>query len=97
MRMSKVTVEANPGNAVYLDTYGYILFKLGKTRAARKYVEKALVANNFKDADILEHYADIVFILGEKTEALKFWNLAIQRGSKALNIEKRIMELEQRR
>jgi tetratricopeptide (TPR) repeat protein len=40
--MSRKTVEAEPNNATYLDTYAWILFKKGRYSEAKAYIDRAL-------------------------------------------------------
>ncbi|MBR1516844.1 MAG: tetratricopeptide repeat protein [Bacteroidales bacterium] len=42
LQMSAKTIEAEPGNATYLDTYAWILHKLGRDKEALPYMEKAI-------------------------------------------------------
>lgn len=41
-RMSKKTIEAEPNNATFLDTYAWILHKLGRDKEALSYMEHAM-------------------------------------------------------
>lgn len=43
-RMSRRTIEEEPDNATYLDTYAWILFKKGDYEGARMYIDRALSA-----------------------------------------------------
>ena len=45
-----------------------------------------------KDADILEHYGDVLFQIGKKEEALLFWKKAIKAGSTSALIKEKIDE-----
>ena len=53
---------------------------------------KALVKSGEKDADILEHYGDVLFQIGKKEEALLFWEKAIKAGSTSALIKEKIDE-----
>ena len=41
-KMSRLTIQLEPENPTYLDTYAWILFKSGKLNEAKKYIEKAI-------------------------------------------------------
>ena len=41
--MSKITVEKDPDNATYLDTYGWILYLQGKPQQAKPYFKHAML------------------------------------------------------
>ncbi len=40
--MSKRSHEISPGHATYMDTYAWVLFKLGRYPEARAWIEKAV-------------------------------------------------------
>ncbi|MCI0596771.1 MAG: tetratricopeptide repeat protein [candidate division Zixibacteria bacterium] len=67
-KMIEKALEAEPDNGAYLDSYGWVLFRLGKLKEAEKYVKKALEKNE-KDAIIVEHLGDVYWAQGKKEEA----------------------------
>ncbi|MGV8963330.1 MAG: tetratricopeptide repeat protein [Candidatus Saccharimonadaceae bacterium] len=87
-RMSGITVKAEPTNATFLDTYGWILFKQGAYTMSKIYIENAVKYSEDKpSAEVLEHYGDILFKTDEPEKALEQWKKAKEIGSdsKALN------------
>lgn len=74
--MSKKTIEKEPDNASYLDTYGWILFKLKDYKNAAVYIEKAVKIS--KNETLLDHLGDVYEAQGEIIKALKAWNEALQ-------------------
>jgi len=79
--MSKITVEKDPDNATYLDTYGWILFLQGKPQQAKPYFKHAMLYGGRDSAVILEHYAKVLDALGEKDLAKSFYMLAEKKKS----------------
>ena len=77
VEMSGFTIDIEPKNATYLDTYAWILYKMGKSKQARKYLEKALKNNGGDDAEILDHYGDILFELGKYQDSVENWRKAV--------------------
>ena len=75
-RMSRITVEKEPDNATYLDTYGWILFLRGKAKEAKPYFKHAMIYGGKESAVILMHYAIVLDKLGEKDLAAYYRNLA---------------------
>ena len=61
-------VDLNPDNAAFLDTIGWIYFKLGQFKKAEKNLEKSLSINNDNPV-ILEHLGDIYLKLNKLQEA----------------------------
>ena len=88
--MAERLVKANPQEATYLDTYAWVLYKLKDYTGARKYLEEAIALK--KDADILEHYGDVLYQLGEKEAALQQWQKAKQTGKASDLIDKKIKD-----
>lgn len=71
--MSKRTVDLEPENSTYLDTYAWILHKLGKNEEAKTVLKQAMVFGGNENADIIDHYAEVLFALGEKDLAFMYW------------------------
>ena len=88
MQMSKVAIKADPENSAYLDTMGWIYFKMGHYDEAKDFVEKALKTGGDKP-DLLEHLGDIEFKMGNKDKAKSIWE-------KALKMDKNNNELKEK-
>ena len=80
---------AEPGNAAIIDSYGWVLFRLGKPREALGHLRHAFALQ--KDADIASHLGQVLWVLGEREEARKYFdearridpeNRALQRALK---------------
>lgn len=80
--MSRKTIEAEPDNAVYIDTYAYILFRQGKYDEAIGYMEKALAKCEEEGEGLsyeyYEHYGDMLFKAGQRAKALEQWKKALR-------------------
>ncbi len=75
-KYSRHAIELAPNQAAYLDTYGWILFKMGNTKKAFKYIEKSLKIDN-ENAEVLEHMGDILMKMKKRTEAKEFYQKAL--------------------
>jgi len=80
LKMSLEAVAADPENASYLDTAGWVYFRLAKYDDARHYIEKAIAAGG-ASATVYEHMGDIQFKLGQKEKAEQFWKQALQMNT----------------
>lgn len=89
--MSSLLIDKYPGNASYLDTHGWVLYKKGDFKEARKIFEKAVKLNE-TDGIIFEHYGDVLFKLGRKEDALEQWQRAKNVGSASDLIDKKIAD-----
>jgi tetratricopeptide (TPR) repeat protein len=81
LEMSKQAITAEPANAAYLDTYGWILFRLESYNDAAVYVEKS-IATGRASAVVHEHLGDVYLKLGRKEQALELWKKALDMDSK---------------
>ena len=77
-KISESTVKADAINPYYLDTYAYILFLQGKYTLAKFYIEQALNYDKENNAEVLEHYGDILNAMGNNESALKYWKQALE-------------------
>lgn len=84
-RMSAKTVESEPTNPVYLDTYAWIFYKQGNYSLAKFYIERAIdnMPNDavLKDPEIWEHYGYILHKTGNEEKAREAWQKALLYGS----------------
>ncbi len=80
LKMSARTVELEPDNATYLDTYGWLLYLLKRPKEAKPYFKHAMLYGGKDSATVLEHYSKVLEALGEKDLAFYYKNLAEQKN-----------------
>ena len=90
--MSAKSVKLDAANPANMDTYGWVLYKLGRYEEAAQWVEKAVAATPSPDADLLEHLGDIYFKLGNTDKALLNWQNALKVGKGSEFLEKKVKE-----
>ena len=78
--MSKRTIEAEPDNPTYLDTFGWILYLQGKALEAKPFFKHAMLYGGKESAVVMDHYAEVLYALKEYDLALVYWNLALQKN-----------------
>ena len=88
--MSYKTVKAEPDNATFLDTYAWILFEKGNYAEARIYIDNAMKSDQEKSDVIVEHCGDIYYMTGDVDGALKYWQQALDMGSKSKTLKEKI-------
>lgn len=66
--------EANPA---FLDSMGWVQFRLGNLVEARRYLQQALRSDP-DDPEKLEHLGDVVAALGEAALAKQYWSRAME-------------------
>ena len=84
--------SALPKNTSIADTYALVLFKLGKYDLALTWIQKVLPNNEASNPVYLEHYGDILFLKGDKEEAVLQWQKAKQAGNDSEKLNKKINE-----
>lgn len=65
LKMSLKTVENEPDNPTYLDTYGWLLHLCGKDKEAKPYFKHALLYGGNENSEVLHHYSEVLKALGE--------------------------------
>lgn len=75
-KYSRRAIDLAPDQAAYLDTYGWILFKMDKVKEAYKYIKKSLEIDN-ENTEILKHMGDILVKMNKPTEAKEFYQKAL--------------------
>jgi tetratricopeptide (TPR) repeat protein len=72
---AKKAVELEPKNGFYMDTLGWVYFKLGKLSEADLYLERALALEH-EEPVILEHLGEVSFAKKDFARALKSFEAA---------------------
>lgn len=86
-KYSKRTLELEPDNTTFLDTYAWVLFQQGRFEEAKAWIEKAVNKSNPSSA-VLEHYGDILLELGKQKDAQKQWKRALKLANDDADVEK---------
>lgn len=91
-KMSAKAIAAEPKNATYLDTYAWILYRLGRYADAKIYIDQTLkfVSDSTSSNTLYEHAADIYAALGDYGSAASFCEKAVKQGGDAKALEKKI-------
>lgn len=76
-RLSSETLQADPDNAAYLDTKGWILFKSGRVFDALQFLLQAAERDR-EEPVILDHVGDALLAAGRESEAVAFWTRSHQ-------------------
>lgn len=89
LRMVEIAITADPENTSYLDTIGWVYFKLGNYMEAKKYLEKAIDIGGEKSV-MLDHLGDVMFKLGETQKAIVLWQKAFDLDSTNVTLKSKI-------
>lgn len=69
-------LQQNPFNPAYLDTYAWVLHRIGDNDQARTYIERAIERGG--NATHHEHHGDILEDLGLIDQAIKAWERSLE-------------------
>jgi tetratricopeptide (TPR) repeat protein len=86
-RMLHKAVEAEPENASFRDSLGWLFYRQGKYAEAATELQKALEKQ--QDGAIYDHLGDVYEKLGEKAKAKEHWQNASKAYEKEKDEEKR--------
>lgn len=84
---------AEPDNAAIVDSYGWVLYRLGRNQEALVHLRRAW--GLAKDPEIAAHVGEVLWVLGQKEEARRFFdearkldpdNRALQRAIEKLGV-----------
>jgi len=79
-------IALKPNDAIIMDSYGWLLFKLNKIPGAYQYLQRAY--NLGPQAEIAAHLVDVLWVMGEQQDAKGILSDALQKNpSDSLLIE----------
>lgn len=90
LEMSAMTLEQEPDEAIYIDTYAWILFTLERYEEALAYAEKLVVSNSDMSAVVCHHCGDIFAKNGDMERAVEMWQRAYDLGDDSKVLKKKI-------
>jgi len=94
LRMAEEVMRREGNNPTYIDTYGWVLHKLGKHRKAWKQMQRIIDAGEAGDPEILEHIGYILYELGRCEEAVEYWKASLEKDSTKTYLEEEIRKCE---
>ena len=92
LKMSAITIEKEPKNVTFLDTYAWILYKLERYKEAKKWMEKVFSYDKNPQGINYEHYGDILYKLGDTQKAVQNWKKANKLGGTSEFIDQKIKD-----
>ena len=86
---SALAVKSDTENPTYLDTYAWVFFRKKEYTLARRYIDAVLrlyadsepsdsePSGEEPSAEVFDHAGDIYFMTGDRDQALKYWQQAL--------------------
>ena len=90
--MIKKALDAEPENNAYLDSMGWVKYRLGKFEEAKKYLEQAVKESESGDAVLWDHLGDCYNKLNQKEKAVDAWKKALQHESESKYPDKELIK-----
>lgn len=90
LEMSAKTIEEEPDNAIYVDTYAWLLFCVERYEEAKAYAEKLIKLNAEMSAVEYHHCGDIFAKCGDIDRAVEYWKQAQKAGDESKILKKKI-------
>lgn len=89
LNMAKEAVAQQPNNQSYLDTYGWVYYRLGDYEEAEKWIRKAIDLGSISPV-IHEHLGDIYFKMSDRDRAMLYWQKALDLDSANEHLREKI-------
>ncbi|MFH2054637.1 MAG: tetratricopeptide repeat protein, partial [bacterium] len=78
LRLIQRALAQDSTSGAFLDSYAWILYRLGRYQESLAQIEKAIELMPVEDPIVNEHLGDIQFALGNVAEARAAWEAALQ-------------------
>jgi tetratricopeptide (TPR) repeat protein len=88
--MARLANELEPNSTSFQDTFGWVLYASGKYSESKIWLQKAIDNGGNESGEVLEHFGDVLFQLGEKDLALENWKKAKDKGDFSDNLLEKI-------
>jgi tetratricopeptide (TPR) repeat protein len=92
LEMTETCNRLVPNNAVFLDTWAWVLYKKGNYALALEKIEKCLSLGGAESGEVLDHYGDILFKLGRTDDAVAQWTKAASKSDAPQGIDQKIKD-----
>jgi len=89
LELALKAIAVQPNNGAYLDTIGWIYYKLNQFQQALSYIQRSL-ENRERSSVVLDHLGDVYIKLGQKKEAVKCWRQALDLDKNNVNLQRKI-------
>ena len=90
LKMAEEVMKTDGDNETYIDTYAWVLYKLGKKKKAYKEMLRIFEKQEERDPEILEHMGFILKSMGKCSEATGYWEEALKKDNTKSYLEKEI-------
>ena len=89
--MAQKALDIRPDNPAYLDTMGWVYYKLGEYEKAKEYIESALNSGS-TSAEVMEHMGDVYDKLGDHDKARHWWGRALEEDESRTHLQEKLTQ-----
>ena len=88
----KKALVLEPNNSFYLDTMGWVYFRLKKFNLARKFIQKSIEIRGEENTsfEVFDHMGDVFNSLNKKKRAIEYWKKAIHLEPDNIELKKKL-------
>jgi uncharacterized protein HemY len=72
-------LELKPGDPFYLDSLGWVYYRLGDLEKAEKYLREAM--NVQPDVEFIAHLGEVLWERGKQREAKQVWQQGLEQDA----------------
>jgi tetratricopeptide (TPR) repeat protein len=86
----KRCIDMEPNSSTYLDTYGWVLYKMGRVDEAIIMIEKAMQNGGNDNPEIVDHMCELLFKAGRTDEAYHICKYSIELNHSKETVEEKM-------
>jgi tetratricopeptide (TPR) repeat protein len=89
LEMATKAVAAQPDNTSFLDTIGWVYFRLGDYKQAEMYIKKAIDKGEVSPV-VHEHLGDVYYKMNDVERAVEQWKIALKMDEENVSLKEKI-------
>jgi len=90
LNMITRALEIDGENPAYLDSYGWVLYRLGRYEEAETHIRRAIELMEDQDYILFDHLAEVCVSLGRQEEARANWQKALELDPNNVEIKRKL-------
>lgn len=90
--MATKAVDTDPQNSSFLDTLGWVYFKMGDYEQAREFIRKSIDSGD-ASAEVFEHMGDVLAAAGEEEAAKEWWEKALEKDPNRKHLSEKLEQI----
>lgn len=92
LEMATQATESDPQNSSFLDTLGWIYFKMENYEQAQNYIQQSIDTGD-ASAEVYEHMGDVLEAQGEDEEAREWWKKALEEDPGRTHLNEKLEQI----